>query len=674
MSTSAAKPEPLYAEVHVALRVSQTFSYALPLLDPVAQVRVGSVVRVPFGRRKLWGVIRALSPTRPAVARLREILTVMPEPYVIGDDHMRLCDWLSDYYACSPGEALALSLPPQPGTKGRRAPWGKAEEPELPLVPSLEQQRALDAIASCLGAEARHGSFLLHGVTGSGKTEVYLRVIDNVLKRGGSALMLLPEIALTPQTMRRLQRRFPGKVAPYHSRLSQGERCMVWERAASGELPIVVGARSAVLLPMPKLGVIVVDEEHEGSFKSDKRPRHHARDVALMRARLAGIPILLGSATPSLESYHNAREGKHTLLHLPSRLGADSLPAVRIVDRRVRDASGRIETLSDDLAATLEGVLDRGEQAIILHNRRGFARYLQCHSCGHVIDCPNCDISMTYHLADDRLRCHYCDHRRPVPDQCADCGMPGLRSRGSGTQRVELALQSRFPAARVLRLDQDSARRKEAHADILRCFGDGEADILLGTQMVAKGLHFPRVSLVGVVDADSGLHFPDFRAHEKAFQLLTQVAGRSGRTGPGEVIFQSFDPEHRVLAAARDQDVEGFLECELLQRQALGYPPARRLAAVGASCTDGELLDEALARLRSRLESELRDAAVEILGPARAAIGRINRRYRGQILLKGGLSAEGKRRVGACLEALPSSLKGGSRLELHLDIDPLNLL
>ncbi len=590
-----ARERPRYCEVALPLPLRRCFSYSIP--DELsAELQPGSVVRVPFGRSQRLGVVVELGDEAPEGIRVKDLGECLPAPYRLDADALKLGRWLARYYACSLGEALALFLPPRPGTKARRKPWSEeAALPQSPLVLSDPQSKALSAIAEALEA-GRSRSFVLHGVTGSGKTEVYLHAIERCLEMGRGALVLLPEIGLTPQTLGRLQDRFPGRVAPYHSKLSHGERCAVWEAAATGEIPVVVGARSAAFVPIQNLGLIVVDEEHDPSYKADDRPRYHARDVVLMRGRLTGAPVVMGSATPSLESHHNALQGKHQRLVLPLRMGAEALPEVYIEDLR-GSGIGAGEALGPALDRALEETLDRGEQAIVFHNRRGFARFLQCHACGHVEECPHCEISLTWHLQGDRLRCHYCGHRRPRPDKCADCGEAVMRPRGAGTQRVELALTTRFPEARVLRLDHDTTTRKSAHREILDRFAAGDAEILLGTQMVAKGLHFPRVTLVGVISADAGLHFPDLRAHERAFQLLTQVAGRSGRTGPGRVILQSYDPEHRVLQRVLGHDVEGFLAEELEQRRILGYPPWRRLSAVLVSAEDEGILDQTLSRL-----------------------------------------------------------------------------
>lgn len=425
---------------------------------------------------------------------------------------------------------------------------------------------------------------------------------------------------------------------------------------------------------MPDLGLIVVDEEHEPSFKSEKHPRYHARDVALLRARIQQVPVILGSATPALESWHNAKARKHRLLRLPDRVsGSGEMARVRIVDRSI-EGPERFEPVSDTLAKAVESAVQAGNQAILFHNRRGFARYLQCSACAEVVECPSCDISLTWHLSTDQLRCHYCDHRRPRPKACAACGEEILDPRGTGTQRVELALESRFPGARVLRMDQDTTGGKSGHRRILDAFGRGDADILVGTQMVAKGLHFPKVTVVGVIDADQGLHFPDFRSHERAFQLLTQVSGRAGRGEAGDVYAQTLDPEHRVLRRLLDHDVEGFLAEELEQRSLLGYPPFRRLQAITVTAPTEEQLDAALDRLGVTLRHHLGGEELEILGPARAVLARINRRYRGQMLIKGNLGTARKRWLVEIFQQIKGSIRGGARIDMALDVDPVHLL
>jgi primosomal protein N' (replication factor Y) (superfamily II helicase) len=666
-----------FVEVALALPLAQTFTYRVDA--PERELAPGVIVRVPFGRREVIGVVTAVHEHTER-ERIRPVQTVYGEVYTLPPEALSLARKIADYYASSEGEALHLAIPPRPATACRRPPFDPEPGAEPSSAPELTdaQRASVEAVREALHAD-RFESFLLHGVTGSGKTEVYLQLVEDCLRRGRGALLLLPEIALTPQTLRRLRRRFPGKVAPYHSRLSHGERCAVWEAARRGEVPVVVGARSAVFAPVRDLGLIVVDEEHEPSYKADDRPRYHARDVALLRGTEQGVPVLLGSATPSLETYHNAREGKHRLLRLPDRVGAPGgLPEVRLVDRRTEGDRG-IEPMGPALVEALTIALERGEQAIVFHNRRGFARYLQCKACGAVSECPRCDISLTYHLGEDRLRCHYCGFGRRRPVRCDACSADILDPRGTGTQRVELALESRFPGARILRLDQDSTTGKDDHRRLLAQFGRGEADVLVGTQMVAKGLHFPRVSVVGVIDADQGLHFPDFRAHERAFQLLTQVAGRSGRRDPGIVVVQTFDPGHRVLEFVRTHDVDGFLANEWEQRRLLGYPPHRRLASVVATAPDEERLDRVLNRVTAILRQGLAGGAaepdrVQVLGPAQAVLARINRRHRGQLLLKGALGSARKRWILGVFDEVREELRGGRSVDLVLDVDPLHLL
>lgn len=660
-----------YVEVALAVPLARTFTYAWP--DAAAPC-VGDAVAVSFSRRDLVGVVVGTAD-QSDLKRVLPVDRVLDPVYRIEPARMQLARQVSDYYGCPLGEVLRLMLPPKPGAQARKSPLavGADRAPVAHRTLTAAQAECVRQVGAAVQAQ-RPDSFLLYGVTGSGKTEVYLQLIAQCLEAGRSALILLPEIALTPQTIRRVRERFPGLVAPSHSRLSLGERATVWEAAARGEARVIVGARSAVFAPMPALGLIVVDEEHEPSFKSEKHPRYHARDVALLRARNEQVPVLMGSATPSLESWQNARTGKHHLLTLPDRVsGAGEMARVEILDRR-EEGSERFEPLSERLAVAVDAAVVAGNQAILFHNRRGFARYLQCSSCGEVVECPHCDISLTWHLKTDRLRCHYCDFRVPRPKACPACAEEILDPRGTGTERVELALETRFPQARILRMDQDTTGGKSGHSRILDAFGRGEADILVGTQMVAKGLHFPRVTVVGVIDADQGLHFPDFRAHERAFQLLTQVSGRAGRGEAGVVYAQTMDPDHRVLQRLAAHDVDGFLDEELGQRALLGYPPLRRLQAITVTAPTEELLDAVLDHLARSLRHHLEGEALEILGPARAVLARINRRYRGQMLIKGNLGGARKRWLVDLFAEIRAAIRGGGRVDLALDVDPLHLL
>jgi len=509
------------------------------------------------------------------------------------------------------------------------------------------QRAAIDAIAAGKGGEV----FLLHGVTGSGKTLVYIEVLRRIVhERGRSAIVLVPEIALTPQTVDRFRAVFGDAIAVLHSALSDGERYDAWLALQRGEKRIAVGARSAIFAPLHDLGAVIVDEEHESSYKQGESPRYHAREVAVMRARAAGAVVVLGSATPSLESWVNAQEGKYTRLALPARVGGAQLPAVEVVDlrankpeRSVPGAAPTVESLfrsviSEPVEVALRDRLAKGEQSILLLNRRGYASFVQCGSCGDVATCDNCSISLTYHRTPERLVCHYCQHAEPPRTRCPRCAGAILKQRGLGTQQVERLLLERFPAARVARMDVDTTSGKWAHAEILDRVDRHEVDILLGTQMIAKGLDFPDVTLVAVVDADVGINLPDFRASERCFQLLSQVAGRAGR-GPkgGRVLIQTRVPGHHAVRCAVAHDYHAFVAEELAGRTSPPYPPTLRLANVVLSGTS----EEATAQLATRVAAWLhrllaRHAApgLTVIGPAPCPVERIKNRWRWHLLLK----------------------------------------
>ncbi|HJU64601.1 MAG TPA: primosomal protein N', partial [Gemmatimonadaceae bacterium] len=510
--------------------------------------------------------------------------------------------------------------------------------------PTAAQHAAIRALLAGSPGE----TFLLRGVTGSGKTLVYLELLRDVVhRRGKTAIVLVPEISLTPQTVDRFRAVFGDAVAVLHSALSDGERYDAWLALKRGEKRIAVGARSAIFAPLADLGAIVVDEEHEGSYKNGETPRYHARELAVVRARAEGALVVLGSATPSLESWQNAERGKYRLLTLPERVGAARLPEVRVLDLRPLRGGAAADRGRDDLfrrviSEPLEDALSqrlrRKEQSILLLNRRGYASFLQCESCGNVRSCPNCSISLTYHRTPERLVCHYCQHEEPSSPRCERCGGITIQQRGLGTQQVERLLNDRYPSARVARMDVDTTSGKWAHAEILDRVGRGEVEVLLGTQMIAKGLDFPNVTLVGVVDADVGINLPDFRASERSFQLLSQVAGRAGR-GPkgGEVIIQTRIPTHHAVRCAVTHDYLAFVAEELPSRSNPLYPPCVRLANVIVS----GLAEEPTARLAIAATDWLRDRlasgkseAVTVVGPSPCPIDRIKRRWRWHFLLK----------------------------------------
>ncbi len=534
--------------------------------------------------------------------------------------------------------------------------------PDPPIVLTEKQQEAVEAILEEMDGARR--PVLLHGVTGSGKTEVYLQVIAEVLRRGQQAIVLVPEIALTPQILNRFAARFKDRVTVLHSALSLGERFDQWCKIHAGLVDVVVGARSAVFAPLPRLGLIVLDEEHERTYKQeDGSIRYQTREVAIKRCALVGGQVVLGSATPAVESYHRALKGDYVLTELPERVEKRPLPAIEIVDMREEFAQGNRSMFSRRLREELTCLAGTRRQAIILLNRRGFASFVLCRECGEVLGCPNCQVSLTYHKGVNRLKCHYCLHQEALPRQCPKCASRYLRQFGVGSEQLEETLSKEVPELKTLRLDADTTRRKGAHASILRQFAQGQAQVLIGTQMVAKGLDFPQVTLVGVLAADLSLRFPDIRSSERTFQLLTQVAGRSGRGElPGTVIVQAYEPNHFALETARQHDYLSFYRKEIGFRRALGYPPFRHLTRI--LCSGPKRETEDACRL---IANHLLDQGVaqrDLIGPFPAPVNRIQGRYRWQVLVKSDEALQG-------LGALPAVHPD---VQVTIDLDPLHML
>lgn len=502
-----------------------------------------------------------------------------------------------------------------------------------PLKLNSDQRQAVDQINQAIDQE-QATTFLLQGVTGSGKTEVYLQAIAEALRQQKTALMLVPEISLTPQIVNRVRRRFGSKVAVLHSSLSNGERYDEWRRIERGEAQVVVGARSAIFAPLPHLGLIILDEEHEGSYKQDEAPRYHAREVAKWRGKYHHAPVVLGSATPSLESRARAVKNVYQLLRLPKRVNQQPLPPINVVDMRAEVKQFGESNFSQDLIYALDARLQKKEQSILMLNRRGFSSFMMCRDCGTVLKCPNCDISLTLHMDTRTMKCHYCGHEEPIPYQCPHCHSRQIRYYGTGTEKVEQELQQLLPQARIIRMDVDTTRKKGMHAKLLRQFGQGQADILLGTQMIAKGLDFPNVTLVGVLNADTGLGLPDFRASERTFDLLSQVSGRAGRADKqGEVIIQTYNPDHYAILDAQNHDYERFFKQEMALRHQAGYPPYYYTIRLMASHPDEALAARAIAKIHERLQGQVAPSTV-LLGPTPRAIARMKRRYYYQIVIK----------------------------------------
>ncbi len=547
------------------------------------------------------------------------------------------------------------------------------EPPAPPLELTAAQRDALEPVAEAVRTRRFEG-FLLHGVTGSGKTEIYLRAVAEALRCGRQALVLVPEITLTHQILARLRGRFGDGLAVLHSGLRPSERFQQWTRLGRGATPLAVGARSALFAPLDDLGIIVIDEEHDGAYKNEEGLRYHARDLALRRAREAGCPVLLGSATPAVETRYAAERGELTLLSLPQRIGGRPLPAVQIVDleqERAAARRGRKLILTAPLRRALKGTLEQGGQSLLLLNRRGFSTKVFCFDCGHAERCQHCDVALVFHVTEGRMRCHYCDFETAPPEVCSGCGAPDSALLGIGTQRVEEEVRSAFPEARVARLDRDVAARRGATEGILRDLREGRVDVVVGTQMVAKGHDFPGVRLVGVVLADLGLHLPDFRAAERTFQLLTQVAGRAGRGGaPGRVVIQTFTPKHYAVASVRGHDYESFYREELGHREALAYPPFGSLVHALVSGPD-EAATRAAAETVAEAGTRAGGDAVEVAGPAPAPLARLRDRFRFQVLARGSERAA-LRRAGRSMADAASELT--APLRARVDPNPINML
>jgi primosomal protein N' (replication factor Y) len=559
-----------------------------------------------------------------------------------------------------------------------RDPFGEAIHPDVPPELTVDQKTVVGAVGSALGQGFR--AFLLKGVTGSGKTEVYLRVASQAMASGMSVVVLVPEIALITQTERRFRARFGDDVAVLHSGLSEGERFDQWTRILRREVRIAIGARSAVFAPFSDVGAMIVDEEHDSSYKQEGGLHYSARDLAVVRAQQCGAVALLGSATPSLQSYHNVRSGKYTELTLPTRIEARPLPEVRTVDlRRCRDLRGPGKFISAELNQALADTLRRGEQTLLFLNRRGFASFPVCAACGATLRCRHCDISLTLHREADTYRCHYCGFSLPGASGCGACGSKQIKRLGMGTEKVESAVRALFPEARVARMDRDTTGRKGDILRLLKGLREKTIDILVGTQMVTQGHDFPGITLVGIVCADLSLSFPDFRAGERTFQLLSQVAGRAGRGDrPGQVILQTYHPEHFSIRTARDQDFDAFYRQEIEFRKALGYPPITRLVQLRLSGRDARRVREQAEALGAQCQTlQTADSAfiesIQILGPIEAPLARIAGQFRWQILVKSPQAGSLHRFVDRLLAARPASLTR-QRVRMIVDVDPLFLL
>ncbi len=641
------------------------FDYLAP---DSAESDIGFRTRVPFGRGSKVGVVVAVSDgSEQPVERLKPVLEILRDMPPLPPAWFALCEFCARYYQAPLGEVMAFALPPmlRRGKLPRRLKSKPEAEPAAAKLPVLlpDQQAAVAAVVVARGFE----TFLLHGVTGSGKTEVYLRAIDSVLAAGGQALMLVPEIALTPQLEGRVAARFPhAHVVSAHSGMGDAARARAYLDALEGRAEIVLGTRLSVFMPLPRLKLIVVDEEHDGSFKQQDGIRYSARDIAIWRAHQADVPIVLGSATPSLETYHHAHSGRYRLLELPLRAVAETLPTVRTVDTRREKLQ---DGMSSALLAALALRLERGEQSLVFLNRRGYAPVLACPPCGWISRCKHCAANLVVHLMDRRLRCHHCGFEAMIPRACPDCGNLDLQPFGRGTQRLEEMLGQRFPKARILRIDRDSASTPAKWQALLAAIHNGEVDILIGTQMLAKGHDFPRLTLVGAVGADAALFAADFRAPERLFAQLMQVGGRSGRAAlHGEVLIQTEYPEHPLYQALVDHDYGRFARAQLEEREVAGFPPFSFQAMLRAEAREMAQSLAFLAAARNAAETLVGDY-VTLYDPVPMRMARLMTLERGQLLVESHSRPALQAFLAAWMERIYAQ-KMPAGLRWHIDVDP----
>lgn len=673
--------------------LEEALTYSVPP-ELQGKAKEGQRVLVPLGRRKCVGIVLGEEKQKPSHT-LKNIEAILDEKPIFSETQLEFLKWAAEYYLFPLGEVLRTALP-APLTRTKQKKLGvrskklevKKENSILNLQLSESQQLIANKIISSLPPSTPSFKIhLLHGITGSGKTEIYFDLIQKVLAQGKSALCLVPEISLTPQLFQRYQKHFP-EVALYHSALNDTERMQAWSACREGKSKILLGTRSALFTPFDQLGLIIIDEEQDKSYKQEERFRYHARDLAILRAKFENIPIVLGSATPSVESYYKAQSGKFIYHELTERFGEASLPRVEVIDLRWDpDQKNPEETkpqkefkkfsfLTPRLLEEIQKNLEKHEQSLLLLNRRGFSHYILCEDCGHTALCPNCEITLTYHKIKGRLICHYCDHEIPPPKVCPACMGLHFKEMGSGTEKIEEEIQSHFPEAKIARMDRDSTQRKGAHHAILKKLEDHDIDILIGTQMIAKGHDYPDVTLVGILNADSSLHLPDFRAAEDTFQMLTQMSGRAGRAEKtGRVLLQTFSPDHYSIRFSAEHRLKDFYKEELSQREELSYPPFSRLMVLRIQGTQVSKVKKGIETLFEKLVDlkEQNILSTEILGPSPCLMEKLRNYYRWQILLKvkGNASLQGilKQHI---LSKQDEWLASG--LRLIIDVDPVHVV
>ncbi len=683
--------------VAVFAPLEEALTYLVPE-ELKAKIQIGHRVLVPLGRRKCVGIFIEEEKQKPSYT-LKAIDTILDEKPIFSERQLELFKWASDYYLCPFGEVLRTALP-APLTRNKeekkKKGRGKREEEKDKREKGKELRLSstqLEIAEKILPSSSSFQIHLLHGVTGSGKTEIYFSLMQKVLAEGKSILSLVPEISLTPQLFQRYQSHFP-EVTLYHSALNDTERLQAWNACREGKSKILLGTRSALFTSFDNLGLIIIDEEQDHSYKQEDRFRYHARDLAILRAKFENIPIVLGSATPSVESYYKAQTGKFIYHELTERFGGAELPKVEVVDFRENrrggspwppsfgQAQGPAPTkpfhslLSSQMINEIQKNLTNKEQTLLLLNRRGFAHFIICEDCGHTPLCPNCEITLTFHKKNTKLTCHYCDHQISPPKVCPTCMGFNFKEMGSGTEKIEEEIQNLFPEARIARMDRDSTQRKGSHGAILQKLAEGKIDILVGTQMIAKGHDYPNVTLVGILNADSSLHLPDFRASEETFQMLTQMSGRAGRAKKtGRVLLQTYSADHYSIQFAAEHRIKDFYQQELLHREELSYPPYSRLVVLRIQGTQSAKVIRGIDKLHEILfELQAKDILkADILGPSPCLMEKLRNYYRWQILLK----SKGNASLQSILKRHILSTQDewlASGLRLIIDVDPVHVI
>lgn len=677
-------------EVAVPLPVTGLFTYAVPD-SLVAKIRVGVRVLIPFKNREMIGYLIDQKPFEGNPAKLKPLTDILDDQPVLSPAILELTRWMSRYYGASWGEAIENALPRwvKYGKRAQRALTKdesvryKINTPLKDFELTKDQAKALEIIRARLAEAAGtvRKPILLYGVTGSGKSEVYIRAIREVLQKSQSAICLVPEIALTEQLRHFFLEHFGDELEILHSKLTDTERFLAWKRLEARQRRVVLGPRSAVFAPLPNLGLIIMDEEHEGTYKQETNPRYHAREVAQWRARHENALLVMGTATPSLETMYRTETGEVERIDLTARIDAKAMPEVKIIDLKDAPQIGGFKSviLTPPLATAIDANLKKKESTLLLLNRRGFSTSIHCPKCGNVETCDSCQVSLTFHQEDDTLLCHYCNCQKAVPTACANCGTNLLRFAGFGTEKVESEVARRFPQARLARMDADSVRKRGSHEIILKEFRERKIDILIGTQMIAKGFDFPHVTLVGVILADVGLTLPNFRSGERTFQLLTQVAGRAGRGKiPGRVIIQTYSPQHPSVLFAKNHDFLSFYDEEKKAREEHHYPPYSQLINVIIRSRDekkayqfGRELRELLnLRLREGLENSALEFSPEMIGPAPLPFYKLRGHFRWHVMIK---SPRCLTLAGHVIDLI-ATLKKPSSVALAVDVDPLNIL